>query len=79
MLTQRYWLVCARTYADWDFDIYPRILAANPFFYMTPQWQMLVAFMQRGTLVVARGLSATHFMEWVRDYRINFCLFRSAG
>ncbi len=78
MLTQRYWLVCARTYSDWDFMAYPRILAANPFFYMTPQWQLLVAMMQRGTLVVAPGLSATQFMKWVRDYRINFCLFRNA-
>ena len=78
MLTQRYWLVCARTYSDWDFMSYPRILAGNPFFYMTPQWQLLMAFMQRGTLVVARGLSATHFLDWLRDYRINFCLFRNA-
>jgi len=78
MLTQRYWLTCARAYSDCDSTPYQRILAANPFFYMTPQWQLLMAFMQRGTLFVAPGLSTTRFAGWVRDHRIEFCLVRNA-
>ena len=75
MLSHRYWLTIAKTNARRDDRVYQRILAATPFFYMDPQWQMLMAFYQRATLFVARRQSARRFMEWIRRYRINFCLF----
>jgi acyl-CoA synthetase (AMP-forming)/AMP-acid ligase II len=58
--------------------VYERILAATPFFYMDPQWLLLMAFYHRGTLFVARRQSASRFMEWVRAHRIQFCLFPEA-
>lgn len=75
MLQQRYWLTCAKAYAACDGLRYRRILSANPFFYMTPQWLMLMAFYQRATLFVASHLSLTHYAEWMREYRIEFCWF----
>lgn len=75
LLTQRYWLICAKSYSDCDGQSYRRILAANPFFYMTPQWLLLMAFFQRGTLYVAPHRSLTHYVEWIRNHRIQFCLF----
>ena len=75
VLPQRYWLTCAKAYAACDGLRYRRILSANPFFYMTPQWLMLMAFYQRATLFVASHLSLTHYAEWMRDYRIEFCWF----
>lgn len=78
LLTHRYWLTCAKAYSDCDFRSYKRILAGNPFFYMTPQWQLLMAFFQRGTLYVTPRLSTTHYVEWIRKYKIQFCLFREA-
>jgi len=75
MLTQRYWLTCAKAYADCDGLSYRRILAGNPFFYMTPQWLLLMSFFQRATLYVAPYRSLTHYVGWMRDYRIEFCLF----
>jgi crotonobetaine/carnitine-CoA ligase len=75
MLPQRYWLTCAKVYAACDGLRYRRILSANPFFYMTPQWLMLMAFYQRATLFVASHLSLTHYAEWMREYRIEFCWF----
>ncbi|MGN6768176.1 MAG: class I adenylate-forming enzyme family protein, partial [Rhizobiaceae bacterium] len=74
LLTQRYWLTCAKAYSDCDGKSYSHILAGNPFFYMTPQWQLLMAFFQRATLHVASHRSLTHYMEWIRAYRIDFCL-----
>jgi acyl-CoA synthetase (AMP-forming)/AMP-acid ligase II len=74
MLTQRYWLTCAKAYSDCDGLEYREILAGNPFFYMTPQWLLLMAFMQRATLHVASHRSLTHYMEWIRAHRIEFCL-----
>jgi crotonobetaine/carnitine-CoA ligase len=75
LLTQRYWLTCAQAYAHCDGLVLKRILSPNPFFYMTPQWLMLMAFHRRGTLFVAPHLSLTHFVDWLRDHRIEFCFF----
>ena len=75
MLSHRYWLTIAKVNARRDDRVFQRILAATPFFYMDPQWMMLMAFYQRATLFVARRQSASRFMEWIRRYRINFCLF----
>lgn len=75
LLTQRYWLTCAKAYAASDGLRYRRILSSNPFFYMTPQWLMLMAFFQGATLYVAPYLSLTRFGDWLRQYRIEFCWF----
>lgn len=74
LLTQRYWLTCAKAYSDCDGKSYKNILAGNPFFYMTPQWLLLMAFFQRATLHVASHRSLTHYMEWIRTYGIDFSL-----
>lgn len=75
MLTHRYWLTIGKVNARRDGRVYKRILAATPFFYMDPQWLMVMAFFQRGTLFVAHRQSASRFMDWVRMHRINFTLF----
>ena len=71
---QDYWLVAGKVNATRDGRRYARILASTPFFYMDPQWLLLMAFYQRGTLFVAARQSASKFMSWVRQHRINFCL-----
>lgn len=75
LLTQRYWLTCAKAYATSDGLTYRRILSSNPFFYMTPQWLMLMAFFHRATLHVAPYPSLTRFVGWLRNYAIEFCWF----
>lgn len=75
MLTQEYWLTSGIVNAFRDGRVYKNILAPTPFYYMDPQWLLLMAIYQRGTLFVANRQSATRFMDWVRDYKINFCLF----
>ncbi len=79
LLSHRYWLQVAKAHSAGDDQAYPCALAPTPFFYMTPQWLVLFAFYQRGTLYVAAKQSGSKFMEWVRRYRINFCLFPSAA
>ena len=79
LLTQRYWLQCAKTHAGQDGRAYSRLLAPTPFFYMTPQWLTLMAFLTRGTLHVAARQSASRFVEWLNRYRIDFCLFPAAA
>ena len=75
MLTHRHWLTCGKVNARRDGHGYRRILASTPFFYMDPQWLLLMTIFQRATLYVAERQSATNFMGWVRRHRIEFCLF----
>lgn len=74
MLTQRYWISAGKVNAFRDGRDYRRILASTPFFYMDPQWLLLMTIYHRGTLYVAARQSTSRFMEWVRRYGIQFCL-----
>jgi crotonobetaine/carnitine-CoA ligase len=74
MLTQEYWLIIGKQAAFRDGRDYRRILASTPFFYMDPQWQLLMAIYQRGTLYLARKQSGSRFMKWVRENKIQFGL-----
>jgi long-chain acyl-CoA synthetase len=74
MLTQRYWLTSGKVNAFRDGRKYERLLASTPFFYMDPQWLLLMTLYHRGTLFVAARQSLSRLMGWVREYRINFCL-----
>jgi crotonobetaine/carnitine-CoA ligase len=75
MLTQRYWISSGKVNAFRDGRKYDRILASTPFFYMDPQWLLLMTIYHRGTLFVAARQSTSRFLSWLRDYRIQFCLF----
>ena len=75
MLTQRYWIVSGKVNAFRDARQYGRILASTPFYYMDPQWLLLMTFYHRATLYVAAKQSVSRFMGWVREFGINFCLF----
>ncbi|HET7098475.1 MAG TPA: AMP-binding protein [Casimicrobiaceae bacterium] len=75
LLTQRYWLTIGKVNARRDGVVYARILASTPFFYMDPQWLLMMSFYQRATLYVSLRQSASRFMQWVRTQRIQFCLF----
>lgn len=74
MLTQEYWLASGKANAFRDGRTYRNLLAPTPFYYMDPQWLLLMTIYQRGTLFVANRQSASRFMQWVRTYEINFCL-----
>lgn len=75
ILTHRYWVISGKVNAFRDGRRYQRILASVPFFYMDPQWLMLMTFYHRGTLFIARRQSSSGFMTWIRKHRINFALF----
>lgn len=74
LLTQRYWIGSGKVNAFRDGRYFERILASTPFFYMDPQWLLLMTLYHRATLFVAARQSLTRFLSWVRDYKIQFCL-----
>ncbi|MFQ6775993.1 class I adenylate-forming enzyme family protein [Cereibacter sphaeroides] len=74
MLGQRYWISAGKVNAFRDGRIYRRILASTPFFYMDPQWLLLMTLYQRGTLFVAARQSTSRFSGWLEEHEIDFCL-----
>jgi crotonobetaine/carnitine-CoA ligase len=74
MLSQRYWISAGKVNAFRDGRRYRNILASTPFYYMDPQWLLLMCLYQRATLHVAKRQSTSRFMEWVRTFEIEFCL-----
>ncbi|RZI78279.1 MAG: AMP-binding protein [Variovorax sp.] len=75
MLTQRYWLTAGKVNACRDGRRFERILASTPFYYMDPQWLLLMTVFQRATLFVAARQSTSRFVQWLRAFEIQFCLF----
>ena len=74
MLTQRYWLAAGKVNAFRDGRDFRRIWASTPFYYMDPQWLLLMTMYHRATLFVAIKQSASKFTGWIRDYEVEFCL-----
>jgi acyl-CoA synthetase (AMP-forming)/AMP-acid ligase II len=74
MLSQRYWISAGKVNAFRDGRVYRRILASTPFFYMDPQWLLLMTLYQRGTLFVAARQSTSRFSGWLAEFDIEFCL-----
>lgn len=75
MLTHDYWLVLAQAAIAWDAKPARRVLSAQPYFYMDPQWITLKALLTGATLVIAPGLSSSRFLGWILDHQIEWCMF----
>lgn len=74
MLSRRYWLLTAHL-AFYMFEDQPhQVLAAQPFFYMDPQWLMMTAFYKGGTLHTARQASGSRFLQWCQEQNIDRAL-----
>lgn len=77
MLTHDYWVMLAYNAAYFgpkDQKV-KNVLIWAPFFYMDPMWQFLMAMARGGTAFVARRMSLTHFLDWLKRYEIHFCIF----
>lgn len=77
MLSHDYWMVIG-DYAtgfrkDWS-DV-ENVLIWAPFYYMDPMWQLIMAMRLGATAYIARRLSLRRFYGWLKEYRINYCVF----
>lgn len=75
MLSHDYWMVLAQSAAGWDAEPALRLMTAQPFFYMDPQWHLLKTMVLGGTLFIAPQLSSSRFIGWVKQYGIEWCQF----
>jgi crotonobetaine/carnitine-CoA ligase len=74
MQAQRYWITQSKLNAFRDGLVYERIMISTPFYYMDPQWLLLMAFHQRATSYIAAKQSTTRYVEWLHKYRTQFSL-----
>lgn len=78
LLSHDYWMIHAHNSAR---HRRPReggiknVLIWAPFFYMDPMWQFLMTIKLGGTCWIANRMSLTHFLSWLIDYRIDYCIF----
>lgn len=78
LLSHDYWVIHAHNSARHrrpaDSGI-KNVLIWAPFFYMDPMWQFLMTIRLGGTCWIANRMSLTHFLSWLIDYRIHYCIF----
>ncbi|MGC0053809.1 class I adenylate-forming enzyme family protein [Brucella pituitosa] len=75
MLSHDYWLVISRTSLALDNEPATRLLSAQPWFYMDPQWHFLKALWSGAALYCAKRPSLTRYIQWLKKYQIEWCQF----
>ena len=74
LLSHDYWMLLALLTHEQNAVPLRNILLAQHFYYMDPQWLLLLALLQGGTAFIATRPSVKRFMDWVRDYHIHYCI-----
>ena len=74
VLSHGYWLGIAEQAitSEWSLSSEDVLLTAQPFFYMDPQWNFVVALALGAPLVVLDRFSPSSFMEKVRAHDVTF-------
>jgi crotonobetaine/carnitine-CoA ligase len=75
MLPQRFWMVMGAGRTLTSLVDIRSVLCAHPFFYMDPQWHLVLALYSGADLHVAEKLSGSKFVERVRKYDAEMSLF----
>jgi len=75
MLSHDYWLVISRSALAVDRDPATRLLSAQPWFYMDPQWHFLKALWSGAAVYCAKRPSLSRYISWVKQYAIEWCQF----
>lgn len=74
LLSHRYWIEIAKQAVSNDPPLVPGdiLLTAQPFNYIDPQWNLIVALTLGCTLVILDGFHPSTFMDKVREHRATF-------
>jgi acyl-CoA synthetase (AMP-forming)/AMP-acid ligase II len=75
MLSHDYWLVISRSAFAVDRDPASRLLSAQPWFYMDPQWHFLKALWSGAAVYCAKRPSLSRYVSWLKQYGIEWCQF----
>lgn len=75
MLSHDHWGVSSYQGACGDGQPYKRYLSTESFSYVDAKQYFLKSYRQGGTLYLAPSFSPTHYIDWVNQYRIEWCAF----
>ena len=81
MLTHEYWLTLGWTACrdpSRDFTEKDVFLSVQPFYYMDPQWQVIMTLTAGSTMVLAKKYSPSRYMDLVREYDVTCSLAEAA-
>lgn len=78
MLSHRYWLLLGKIAAVQMGFTPRRVLVDQPFFYMGPQWRLMLVLYGGGAIYVARRYSLNRFLEWISAYKVDHATFFEA-
>ena len=75
MLTHDYWSVGSYALACMDARPYTSYLAWSAFYYTDTLLALLRSYRQGGTLYLAKRMSSSDFIGWLKRYSIEWCAF----
>lgn len=73
MLTHEYWSLSSYAYASLDYQQYKRHLSWSSPAYSYWPVILLKSYRHGGTLYLAQQLNCSRFIDWVKEYRIEWC------
>jgi crotonobetaine/carnitine-CoA ligase len=70
MLTHEYWLTIGMSASEnlTQDDVF---LSVTPFYYMDPQWELIMCMTVGATMILTRKYSASSFMKLIHDYNVT--------
>jgi crotonobetaine/carnitine-CoA ligase len=70
MLTHEYWLTMGKSAAEnlVQGDVF---LVVTPFYYMDPQWELLMCMTAGATMVLTRKYSASNYLKLIHKYKVT--------
>jgi crotonobetaine/carnitine-CoA ligase len=71
MTTHEYWLSCGVVAASLGFGRDEVFLSMSPFYYMDPQWELIMALTTGGSMVMAEKISGENFVKCINKYPIT--------
>jgi carnitine-CoA ligase len=73
--SHRYWVVTGSVMALVTHGTIRTILSDHPFYYMDPQWMLLMGLFSGARIDFSRAMSVKKFMDWVVSLRTEFAWF----
>lgn len=71
MTTHEYWLLLGWHAAENSFNEEDVFLSMSPFYYMDPQWELLMTLFAGGTMVLTDKISMKNFARCVKKYPVT--------
>ena len=70
MLTHEYWLTLGMSASEnlVQGDVF---LVVTPFYYMDPQWELIMCLSAGATMILARKYSASNYMKLIHKYKVT--------